>query len=108
MTTHLKHKGAKVIPTDKIKIIQDSRGRTDALSVISEIYEKYRHTVSNVGDLDKFMQYVIEKESDEERKRAQDLGKATVDILKDTIYIDETIAEMQHEKITQQSINQSR
>lgn len=42
MTTHLKHKGAKVIPTDKIKIIQDSRGRTDALSVISEIYEKYR------------------------------------------------------------------
>lgn len=54
------------------------------------------------------MQYVIEKESDEERKRAQDLGKVTVDILKDTIYIDETIAEMQHEKITQQSIDQSR
>lgn len=110
MTTHLNHEGKKVIPPDKIKIIQDSRGRTDALSVISEIYEKYRYTVSNVDDLDKFMQYVIEKEkeNDEERKRAQGLGKATVDVLKDTIYIDETTAEMQREKIAQQSINQSK
>lgn len=71
MTTHLNHEGEKVIPPDKIKIIQDSRGRTDALSVILEIYEKYRDTVSNVDDLDKFMQYVIEKEMEYQGMKAQ-------------------------------------
>ena len=30
MTTHLNHEGEKVIPPDKIEIIQNSRGRTDA------------------------------------------------------------------------------
>lgn len=110
MTTHLNHEGEKVIPPEKIKIIQDSRGRTDALSVILEIYENYKDTVKNVDDLDKFMQYVMEKEkeNDEEKKRAQELGKATVDILEDTIYMDETTAEMQHEKVNQQDINQSK
>lgn len=110
MNTHLKHKGEKVIPPEKIKIIQNSRGRTDALSVISEIYEKYRDTVSNVDDLDKFMQYVEEKEkdNDEEKKRAQSLGRATVEVLKDTTYIDETTAEMQHEERTQSFINKSK
>ena len=110
MTTHLNHEGEKVIPPEKIKIIQDSRGRTDALSVILEIYENYRDTVKNVDDLDKFIQYVMEKEkeNDEERKRAQGLGKATVDVLEDTIYIDETTSEMQHEKVNQQDINQSK
>lgn len=110
MSTHLNHEGEKVIPPEKIKIIQNSRGRTDALSVVLEIYENYRDTVNNVDDLDKFMQYVIEKEkeNDEEKKRTQGLGKATVDVLEDTIYIDEITAEMQHGRVNQQSINQSK
>ena len=101
MSTHLNHQGEKVIPPEKIKIIQDSRGRTDALSVILEIYKNYRNTVKNVDDLDRFMQYVIEKEKDEEKKRANLLGKATVDILNDTNYIDETNNKMQNKSISQ-------
>ena len=110
MTTHLNHKGEKVIPPAKIKIIQDSRGRTDALSIVLEIYENYRNTVKNIDDLDKFIQYVIEKqkENNEEIKRTQDLGKAIVDVLEDTPYIDETSNEMKQERINQRSINQSK
>jgi hypothetical protein len=77
MTTHLNHEGEKIIPPEKITIMQDSRGRTDALSVILEIYENYRNTVSNVYDLDKFIQYIIEKEH-KNNITFQEIGKKTV------------------------------
>ena len=110
MTTHLNHEGEKVIPPDKIEIIQNSRGRTDAVSVILENYENYRNTARNIDDLDKFIPYVMEKEreNDEERKRAKSLGKSTLGVLEDTLYIDETANEMRQERSNQQSINLSK
>ena len=75
MTTHLSHKGEKVIPTNKIKIIQDSIGRTDALSVIIEIYENFRNNVKNVQDLDKFIQYVVKREKEKQITDTSPKGK---------------------------------
>lgn len=58
MSTHLtdmKHG----IPPKKIKLVQDSTGKTDALSILLEIYIKYKYTAKNIYDLDKFIQYVV-------------------------------------------------
>ena len=106
MNTHLKHKGEKIIPPDKVKIIQNSKGRTDALSVVREIYENYRDNVKNVEDLDKFIQYVIHKEKAEIDERYNDiysdfpqkLGQETMQEQNDTQYINETTQEMEQQE----------
>ena len=107
MTTHINHQGEKIIPPEKIEIIEDSRGRTDAISVIREIYQKFRHIVKDVDDLDGFMQYLIareEKENSKER-RGYILGRETIDLIEDTIYIDETADEMKGVQESQRASN---
>ena len=82
MNTHI---GEKVITPDKLKMIQASNGRTDALSVISEIYEKFRsNTVDELIQLDDFMEYVQEKIKQEEKERSIKLGKETLEEQKNT------------------------
>lgn len=65
MSTHLTDKKHD-IPPEKITILQDSRGRTDALSILLEIYINYKYTAKNIYDLDKFIQYVIERNKQHE------------------------------------------
>lgn len=83
MNTHLDHKGEKLISPDRIAIMQDSRGRSNALNVVLEIYKKHKDLVKNIGDLDKFIQY-IEKEKDLGEKDTQKLGEEVIEELKNT------------------------
>lgn len=57
MNTHI---GKKTIEPDRIMLITDSKGKTDALSVIQEMYQKYKNPELNLKSLDGFMNYVIE------------------------------------------------
>lgn len=56
MNTHI---GNKTIPTNRIKIIESKSGRTDALSVVLEIYNTYRERLANmdISVLDGFIKY---------------------------------------------------
>lgn len=50
--------GFKVIPLDKIHFLKDSNGNDDALSIILEVYQKYRLKVKNVDSLDGLINYL--------------------------------------------------
>lgn len=129
MNTHI---GERVIPIDRIKIIQATNGRTDALSIALEIYDKFRKEFPNVdlSRLDDFMSYAIErhkddkdyqegmpdigkreitKEEEEEYQRInkinpQKLGRETTSEMEDTVYTDETDRDMAiQEKLLQQT-----
>ena len=68
MSTHLtdiKHD----IPPEKITILENCRGRQDALSILLEIYIYYKDTTKNIYDLDNFFQYLIER--NKQHKRTQ-------------------------------------
>ena len=68
MNTHI---GIKRIDPSKITLLADSLGRTDALSIIYEIYYRYKSPDLELKSLDGFMKYVKEQlkamELEEER-----------------------------------------
>lgn len=57
MNTHI---GKKTIEPDRIMMLTDNKGRTDALSVIQEVYQRQKHKL-NLKSLVGFMNYVIER-----------------------------------------------
>lgn len=59
MNTHI---GKKSIKANRLSIIENSEGRSDALSIAIELYRKYRNTYINIdlSFLDNFMEYAIE------------------------------------------------
>lgn len=129
MNTHI---GNKIIPASKIKIIEAENGRTDALSIAFEIYEKNKEKLANIdlSRLDDFIKYAKERYKNdkdfaentedfgrrsvnpsEERKyqfinkiSIQMLGKQVIQELSDTILLDETenILVNQEKQIKQQ------
>lgn len=58
MNTHI---GKKNIKPNKIKQIEATNGRTDALSIIIEMYEKYKNPDIELTDLQGFMEYAIDR-----------------------------------------------
>lgn len=60
MNTHI---GKKVIEPDRITMLTDNKGRTDALSVIQELYQRQKSKIS-LKSLEGFMNYVIEQSRD--------------------------------------------
>lgn len=60
MSTHLVNFKHDITP-DKITLLLTNNGCYDALSILLEIYSKYRYLVDNVSDLDKFIEYVYDK-----------------------------------------------
>ena len=63
MSTHLvnfKHD----IPPERITLLLSSDGHDDALSILVEIYTKYRNSTGKIDDLDKFMDYLFNKSKD--------------------------------------------
>lgn len=115
MNTHI---GKKTIPIDRIKIIEVENGRTDALSIIFEIYQKFRRELMEIdlSRLDDFIDYAVEKYKKDkdyaegmpdigrrsvnflEQKKYQNinkistqtLGKQVIEELSDTVLLDET------------------
>ena len=65
MNTHV---GERVIAPDRIKMIESTHGRTDALSIILELYQTHRALLGNidVSVLDSFVQYASNKYKSEE------------------------------------------
>ncbi len=55
--------GEKYISKDRLEIIENDNGKSDALSVILEIYEKYRSDFESIdlSVLDGFIQYALER-----------------------------------------------
>ena len=58
--------GERTIPTDRLKIIETEKGRTDALSIILEMYDRYRGYVKHDQSwmyeiLDNFITYAKER-----------------------------------------------
>lgn len=79
MNTHI---GQRVISSDRIEIVESSNGRTDALSLIMEAYNIYRHRLPDVdlSRLDDFIKYAKEryKADKDYEDGAPDLGRKDV------------------------------
>lgn len=58
MNTHI---GKKIIEPDRITMLTDSKGKTEALSIIQEAYQKYKKNELELKNLDGFMNYVMEQ-----------------------------------------------
>lgn len=63
MNTHI---GKKTIKPNKIMILTDNNGKTDALSVIQEVYQMQKNNL-NLKNLEEFMSYVLEQNKDNNR-----------------------------------------
>lgn len=80
--------GAKIEP-ERIMQITDSKGRTDMLHILMEMYDRYKPDKDfKVDILDDFVSYAKQKEISEE-KSTQRLGQETLEEQKDTIFLDE-------------------
>lgn len=64
MNTHI---GKKVIEPNRIMMLTDSKGQTDALSVIQEIYQRQKSKVK-LKSLEGFMNYVVEQKRNNEQQ----------------------------------------
>ena len=69
--------GERVIPKERLKIVENSEGKSDALSVIMEIYEKYRNEFEeDFSILDRFILYAKDRiKTDLDYKSLIDLGR---------------------------------
>lgn len=79
MNTHI---GERTISSDRLKIIETSHGRTDALSFAIEAYNNYRNKMRDVdlSRLDDFMKYAQElyKNDKDYEENAPDLGRRAI------------------------------
>lgn len=64
MNTHI---GERKIPIDRIRIIENDDGRTDALSLAIKMYDLYRECIpsTDLSRLDSFMEFAKEKYKDD-------------------------------------------
>lgn len=87
MNTHI---GNKIIPTDRIKIIEGENGRTDALSVAIEIYNKCREQLIDIdlSVLDDFIEYAKERYRDDKdfSENTSDIGRRAVNPFEEQKY----------------------
>ena len=97
--------GDRIIPSERLKIVETQEGRTDGLSVIIEVYEKYRKTIPKENDsmfeiLDNFIAYAKEK-----YKSDKDYEEGSIDYGRRDINIDEQI---KYQRINQINLNKSK
>lgn len=86
MNTHI---GNRIIPTSRIKIIEGENGRSDGLSIILELYNKYRLHFPDVdlSRLDDFIRYASERYmTDKDYTGGVDIGRRSVDSLEERKY----------------------
>ncbi len=79
MNTHI---GERTISSDRIEIIENDDGRTDALSFVIEAYNNYREKIQGVdlSRLDDFMEYAKEmyKRDRDYEEGSPDLGRQAI------------------------------
>ena len=79
MNTHI---GERTIPSDRLEIIENEEGRTDALSVAIEAYNSYRSKLQDLdlSTLDDFMSFAQElyKKDKDYAEGAPDLGRRII------------------------------
>lgn len=96
--------GDRIIPSERLKIIETQDDRTDGLSVIMEVYEKYRKTIPKENDsmyeiLDSFVAFAKEK-----YKSDKDFKEGSMDYGRRDINIDE---QKKYQRINQIYLNKS-
>lgn len=78
--------GDRVITSDRLKIVETEYGKSDALSVMIEAYDKYRGRVSNENEamfeiLDNFIDYAKERrKKDKDFQETTDYGRRCIDL----------------------------
>lgn len=81
--------GAEVDP-ERIMQVTDSKGRTDMLHILMEMYDKCKsYKDFQVDILEDFISYARQKEISKEEVSTQRLGKETLEEQKDTAFLDE-------------------
>lgn len=87
MNTHI---GNRIIPADRIKIIEAENGRTDALSVAFEVYDKFREQLNDIdlSRLDDFIKYAREKYKNDKdyAEGSPDIGRRSINLLEEEKY----------------------
>lgn len=87
MNTHI---GKRTIPIERIKIIEGENGRTDALSIVFEVYDKFRQELMDIdlSRLDDFMEYARKKYKNDKdyTEGTTDIGRRSVNLLEEKKY----------------------
>lgn len=69
------HVGGRNINIDRIRMVVDVKGRSDAISIIKEVYERNKDKNLDIRYLDSFMRYLQEITKYAEKNRSQNIGK---------------------------------
>ena len=74
------HVGGRPIEKDRIAMITDERGRSDAISVIQDVYERNKDISKNwnITYVDSFMKYVNVLTKQMEERKCESIGKDTI------------------------------
>ena len=100
------HVGGRRIGIDRMKMIVTEQGKSDALSVIEEIYEKSGNKENvDLRYLDSFIKYVKILTKQQEENLTQNLGKSTVSEFSKVEKMDGITAFFQREAREFNSIN---
>lgn len=100
------HVGGKRIGIDRMKMIVTKQGKSDALSVIEEIYERSRNKENiDLRYLDSFIKYVRILTKQQEENLTQKIGKNTVSELSKVEKMDRLTGFFQREAREFNSIN---
>lgn len=100
------HVGGRRIGIDRMKMIVTEQGKSDALSVIEEIYERSRNKENvDLRYLDSFIKYVKILTKQQEENLTQNLGKSTVSEFSKVEKMDGITAFFQREAREFNSIN---
>ena len=95
MMTHI---GGRPIEKERIKLITDEQGRSDAISIIEEVYNRNKDKNLNLRYLDSFMEFIEEIRKQVNNNRCQNLGKDTLEELKKVDKIDKMAEEFFHKE----------
>lgn len=79
MMTHI---GGRPIKKERIKLVTDEQGRSDALSIIEEVYGRNKDKNLDLRYLDSFIKFIEEIRKRVDNNRCQNLGKDTLEELK--------------------------
>lgn len=73
------HVGGRNINFDRMRMVVDEKGRSDALSIIKEVYERNKDKNLDIKYLDSFMRYLEDIIKYAEKNRSQNIGKDIVE-----------------------------
>lgn len=104
MMTHI---AGRYVEKDRITMLTDEHGRSDALSVLTEVYEKQKDKNIDCTYLDSFISFVKEKEKMMQENKCRNIGKDVIKTLEKLSQTDkiETFIENEARKIDEINIS---